>query len=90
MFNIAISVLTMGILGAFFAYGLSIARKKFKVEEDPRIDRVEEALPGANCGACGYPGCRALADAIVKGDVEADSCPVGGSEPPGCWPYSGS
>jgi len=80
MFNIAISILTMGILGAFFAFGLSIARNKFKVEEDPRIDQVEEGLPGANCGACGYPGCRALAEAIVNGQVDANSCPVGGSE----------
>jgi electron transport complex protein RnfB len=80
MFNVVISVLTMGILGAFFAFGLSIARKKFKVEEDPRIDRVEEALPGANCGACGYPGCRAMAEAIVQGQAEPDGCPVGGAE----------
>lgn len=75
-----ISIVTMGVLGAFFAYGLSIALKKFKVEEDPRIDQVEAALPGANCGACGYPGCRALAEAIVKGEIDLDSCPVGGLE----------
>lgn len=80
MFNVMISILTMGLLGAFFAFGLSIARKKFKVEEDPRIDRVEDALPGANCGACGYPGCRAMAEAIVKGEAVPDGCPVGGGE----------
>jgi electron transport complex protein RnfB len=80
MNNVIISILTMGIMGAFFAYGLSIALKKFKIEEDPRIDQVEAALPGANCGACGYPGCRALAEAIAKGEVEPGSCPVGGSE----------
>jgi len=80
MSSLIISILTMGVIAAFFAYGLSIAQKKFKVKEDPRIDAVEEALPGANCGGCGFPGCRALAESIVAGESKPDSCPVGGSE----------
>ncbi len=62
MSSLIISILTMGVIAAFFAYGLSIAQKKFKVKEDPRIDAVEEALPGANCEGCGFPGCRAMAE----------------------------
>jgi Na+-translocating ferredoxin:NAD+ oxidoreductase RNF subunit RnfB len=50
------------------------------VEEDPKIERVAEALPQANCGACGYSGCRAFAEAVVKGEAEANGCPVGGSD----------
>ena len=80
MKSILISILTMGCLGAFFAYGLSIARNKFKVEEDPRIDDVEEALAGANCGGCGFAGCRAFAEAVVAGKAEPFGCPVGGND----------
>ena len=80
MNSIAISILTMGLLGAFFAYGLSIAKKKFKVEEDPRIDRIEDVLPGANCGGCGYPGCRAFAEAVAATKADVDGCPVGGMD----------
>ncbi|MGM0504130.1 MAG: Fe-S cluster domain-containing protein, partial [Bacteroidota bacterium] len=55
--------------------------QKFKVYEDPRIDQVEEALPAANCGGCGYPGCRGFAEALVKADDISDLyCPVGGNE----------
>jgi RnfABCDGE-type electron transport complex B subunit len=51
------------------------------VHEDPRIDEVEEALPSANCGGCGYAGCRAFAEACVKlGDLSLLNCPVGGNE----------
>lgn len=78
MVKILISVATMGILGAFFAYLLSIAQRVFKVDEDPRISEVDEVLPGANCGACGFAGCHALAEAIVKGEAEVAACPVGG------------
>ncbi|MBU1996934.1 MAG: RnfABCDGE type electron transport complex subunit B, partial [Candidatus Omnitrophica bacterium] len=55
--------------------------QKFKVEEDPRIDAVEEALPSANCGGCGYPGCRNFAEACVNAsDLSGLYCPAGGSE----------
>ena len=60
---------------------LYIVAQKFKVEEDPRIDIVEELLPGANCGGCGYPGCRGFAEGVVKAsDMEGLLCPVGGSD----------
>lgn len=51
----------------------------FKVEEDPRIDLVTAVLPGANCGGCGFAGCRNFAEACVKaGGIDGLACPVGG------------
>lgn len=78
---IVISLITLGVIGALAAVILFFVAKKFYVYEDPRIDDVEAALPGANCGACGLPGCRGFAEACVKAD-ELDKlfCPVGGSD----------
>lgn len=75
-----ISVISLGSLGALAAVILYFVAQKFKVIEDPRIDVVEEILPGANCGGCGLAGCRALAEAIVKAEsLEGFSCPPGGN-----------
>ena len=78
--NILIPVLTMMALGFLFSAGLVFAYKKLKVEEDPRVEKVTEMLPQANCGACGYSGCRAFAEAVVQGKASPASCPVGGEE----------
>ena len=67
-------------LGVFFATIIAIAYKKLKVEEDPRIDRIEEMLPSANCGACGEPGCRAFAERIVRKEVNPGKCTVSSAE----------
>jgi RnfABCDGE-type electron transport complex B subunit len=68
-------------MGALSALILYLAAQKFKVFEDPRINLVEEALPAANCGGCGFPGCRAFAEALVKADDISDlNCPVGGAD----------
>lgn len=75
-----VSLLSMGGIGAFFGIILAVASKKFAVEVDPRFEAINEVLPGANCGACGYPGCSGLADAIVKGSAQINGCPVGGEE----------
>ena len=55
------TVVTLSALGALAALILYFVAQKFKVEEDPRIDEVEKMLPGANCGGCGFAGCRGLA-----------------------------
>jgi len=55
---------------------LVLAHRKLHVEEDPRIDQVEEMLPHANCGACGYPGCRPFAEALVAGQALPGKCTV--------------
>ncbi|MGQ1784736.1 MULTISPECIES: Fe-S cluster domain-containing protein [unclassified Saccharicrinis] len=78
---VVITVLTLGILGTVAALVLYFVAQKFKVFEDPRIDQVEEVLPAANCGGCGFPGCRAFAEALVKSDdISSLNCPVGGAE----------
>jgi len=60
---ILISLITLGLVGAISAIILYFTAQKFHVFEDTRIDDVEEALPSANCGGCGFPGCRAFAEA---------------------------
>lgn len=75
------SIAILSILGVALAIILYFVAQKFKVDEDPRIDLVEEVLPGANCGGCGYPGCRGFAEALVKADEFGDLfCPVGGND----------
>lgn len=79
--TIVYTIATLSIIGTFAAVILYFVAQKFKVFEDPRIDEVEEALPSANCGGCGYAGCRAFAEACVKADSLSDlNCPVGGNE----------
>lgn len=78
---ILISLIALGVIGLLAAVILYLVAQKFKVEEDPRIDTVTDALPGANCGGCGFAGCRALAEACVKADsLDGLLCPVGGQE----------
>ena len=74
------SMMGVGALGVLFGGGLAYASKKFAVEVDPRVEAVLEVLPGANCGACGFPGCNAFAEAVVAGKVEASGCIPGGDE----------
>jgi len=74
------TIVFLSSLGVISAAILYIVAQKFKVEEDPRIDAVEEVLPKSNCGGCGFPGCRAFAEACVKSeDFSALHCPVGGN-----------
>ena len=82
---ILIAVLALGGIGLISAVILYFVASKFKVYEDPKIDEVEEILPSANCGGCGFPGCRAFAEATVKKakeekNLEGLFCPVGGNE----------
>ena len=72
----------VGGVGLFIGLFLGIAAIKFKVEVDEREEAVLAALPGNNCGGCGFPGCSGLAAAIAKGEAAVNACPVGG-EPVG-------
>ena len=75
------TIVTLSVLGILAAVILYFVAQKFKVEEDPRIDEVDAMLPGANCGGCGFAGCRAMAEAMVlRDDISALYCPVGGAE----------
>lgn len=73
---LGITLLFMGGLGIALASVLALANRKLHVAEDPRIDEVEEMLPGTNCGACGSPGCRAFAEACVSGKANPVQCTV--------------
>lgn len=78
MTGIIYPVAIMGSLGLVFGVLLAFASKKFEVELDPRQIQVRAALPGANCGGCGYAGCDAYAEAIVDG-AKISSCAPGGT-----------
>lgn len=72
------AIISLGGLGFVLGAGLSIASKKFAVEIDPREEAVLKALPGANCGACGFPGCGGFAAAVARGDAPVIGCTAGG------------
>lgn len=75
------TIVILAGLGLILSLVLYLVAAKFKVEEDPRIDEVEKVMPGANCGGCGFAGCRAFADAAVKApNLDNNYCPVGGNE----------
>jgi Na+-translocating ferredoxin:NAD+ oxidoreductase RNF subunit RnfB len=70
----------LGGLGLTFGVLIAVANLKLKVEEDPRLDEVADLLPGTNCGACGFAGCRAFGEALVKGDAPPATCTVMSAE----------
>ena len=78
MSGILIATLVVGGIGLFIGLFLGIAAIKFKVQMDEREVAVLEALPGNNCGGCGYAGCSGLAAVIAKGEAAVNQCPVGG------------
>lgn len=80
MGTILISTLVIGLVGLILGAALVTASKKFYVETDDRVERVRECLRGANCGACGFAGCDAAAEAVVKGEARVDVCPGNSTE----------
>ena len=79
--TVILTIVILTLVGLVLALVLYWVAKKFKVEEDPRIDEVEKVMPGANCGGCGFAGCRAFADAAVKApNLDSMFCPVGGND----------
>lgn len=79
MNEILVGTGVLGVLALVLGALLTLTGKFFSVAEDPKIDEVTAALPGANCGGCGFPGCANLAKAIVEGSAPISACPVGGS-----------
>lgn len=78
MTDIINPIIVLGSLGLIFGVLLSVASNVFAVEIDPKVEAIRSALPGANCGACGFPGCDGLANAIPEGRAAISACPVGG------------
>ena len=78
--EILIGIGVLGGLGLLFGLILSIASKVFYVETDPRLEPLTEALPGANCGGCGFAGCGAYAEAVLNGEAPIGACASGGNE----------
>ena len=76
--GILIAAGIVAAVGIFVGLFLGVAGIVFKVKTDPREEEVLSALPGNNCGGCGYPGCSGLAAAIAKGEAPVNACPVGG------------
>ena len=68
----------VGVVGIFVGLFLGVAGIRFHVEKDEKEEAVLAALPGNNCGGCGYAGCSGLAAAIAKGEAPVNGCPVGG------------
>lgn len=75
---IILSIVVLAGLGLIFGLWLSFSAQKFAVTPDPKYEALLAVLPGANCGACGYPGCSGLANAILAEKASSNSCPVGG------------
>ena len=80
MTEILIAIGILGGLGLVFGLILAVASKIFYVETDPRLDLLNECLPGANCGGCGYAGCGGYAEAVLKGEAPIGKCASGGNE----------
>lgn len=76
---VLVAALLVGATGLILGLFLGVASEKFKVEVDEREALVRAALPGNNCGACGFPGCDGCAKAIAKGEAPVTQCPVGGA-----------
>ena len=76
---ITTSTLCVGGIGLASAAALAVAEKYLSVPQDPRIGKVTEILPGANCGGCGYAGCADYARAIVVDNAECNLCAPGGA-----------
>jgi len=75
---LAAAASVLGVLAVAFAVLLAVAHRFFRVHVDPRQEKIEEVLPGANCGSCGYGGCAAYAEAVAHGEAGPDRCTPGG------------
>ena len=78
--SIVAPVVALGAMGLFFGLLLAVSSKIFHVDQDERLPEITEALPGANCGGCGYAGCSNFASAVIAGEAPCTGCVVGGPE----------
>lgn len=80
LINVLYAVLALGGMGLLFGVLLAVASKAFYVKTDERVEQIHEALPGANCGGCGFSGCSAFATNVVSGNAQINGCPVSNEE----------
>jgi Na+-translocating ferredoxin:NAD+ oxidoreductase subunit B len=79
--TIPLTIISLCLLAFVSAVILYFVAQKFKIFEDPRIDEIQSILPSANCGGCGFAGCRNFAEALVAADkLDNLNCPVGGAD----------
>lgn len=72
------AVVSISLLGVLFGLGLGWASRRFQVQSNPVVDRIDALLPQTQCGQCNYPGCRPYAEAIAAGKAAINQCPPGG------------
>lgn len=77
---VIVASLAMVVLGVLFGICLALASRVFAKDEDPRVEEVLVALPGLNCAACAFSGCRAYAEAVAAGDEDVNLCRPGGPD----------
>jgi RnfABCDGE-type electron transport complex B subunit len=80
MQNIIYATIAISAMGLIFGGLLGIASKIFNIEQDEKLPLIIDALPGANCGGCGYAGCAQFANAVLEGSAKPNACPVGGEQ----------
>ena len=92
MSNVIYAILVLGVMGGLFGLLLAVASKVFAVEKDERLEPIIEALPGANCGGCGYSGCAGYAQAVIDGTAPLGLCAAGGkrawTKSPQSWAWN--
>ncbi|MCL2211677.1 MAG: RnfABCDGE type electron transport complex subunit B [Treponema sp.] len=76
--SVLIPIASVGGLALIFGIILGLSAKKFAVESNPKVDRIINVLPGANCGGCGFPGCSVFAERVANGQASVRGCPPGG------------
>ncbi len=74
------AILVMAGIALVLGGVLGWASIRFRVEEDPLVEKIDAILPQTQCGQCGFPGCKPYAEAIAKGEADINRCPPGGEE----------
>ena len=80
MDQVLVPVLLLAGLTLIFGAFLVFSAEKFKIKKDERVEKIQEVLPGIDCGACGAPGCEAFAGAVIEGKYAVNGCKVGGED----------
>jgi len=80
MDTITFAIISTGAIGLACAVLITVASKLMFVKVDPRLEKVRNCLPGANCGACGFSSCDVYAEELIEGETATNLCPPGGDE----------